>query len=256
MERMFHRSPRWNDDEISDLLLADDKGRDLVIRGMSLVLYPNDAGDLELINLSAPAVRALRRHEPRTVAERIDYVRACTAAGQAFCLDQALAVAHDPAAADLAELVTHLRYGAETVHSLGEVLTCIGYLGKMSYQEDADDRSEEAHDFLRSFVTTDHDRTVERGRLLGLAILGDWSPLLSNLRSGDRPMHRGARNAIGLWRSGPFTPGWGRDDESVAERIGRWLARTDLDLEPDVRSTLGEIKMLVERRLGRIILPV
>jgi hypothetical protein len=103
-------------------------------------------------------------------------------------------------------------------------------------------------------VTSSNDPTIERGRLLGLAILGDWLPLIDGLIPGDRPMLRAARNAIALWRPGPFSAKWGPDDEAVARDLGERLDRTDEVLAPDVRATLAEIKTLVERRLGRIVL--
>jgi hypothetical protein len=254
LERVFLESERWSDREVSNVVLTDAAGRDLVLRGLSLVLYPNDARQRPPITLTPPAEQAILGYQPETAADRVALVRACTSAGLVDGLELALAAAEDPETATLTGLSTHLRYGAETVWQLGEVLTCIGYLGRQAHEADDVERSGRATSFLRAFDTSGQDRTVERGRLLGLALLGDWHPLLGALWPGDRPMHRAARNAVLVWRPGPFTPEWGRDDEAVARHIGDRLAREGSTLAPDVRSNLAEIKGLVERQLGSVVL--
>jgi hypothetical protein len=254
LERVFLESERWSDREVSNVVLTDDAGRDLVLRGLSLVLYPNDARERPRITLTAPAAAAILRDHPRMATDRVTLVRACTSAGLVDGLELALEATGDPETATLTGLSTHPRYGAETVWQLGEVLTCVGYLGRQAHEAGDVERSGRATSLLRAFDSNGQDRTVERGRLLGLALLGDWHPLLGALWSGDRPMHQAARNAVLLWRPGPFTPEWGRDDEAVARHIGDRLAREGSALAPDVRSTLAEIKGLVERRLGSVVL--
>ena len=123
LERVFHFSPRWYDDEVSQLLTSGHDGRDLMIQGLSLMLYLSDAHELPPIVLSPEALTALREYEPRTAADRITYIRACTAVGLASALDLAVEAARDPQTATLTSLTTHPRYGAETVNCLGDVLT-------------------------------------------------------------------------------------------------------------------------------------
>ncbi|HEX6873392.1 MAG TPA: hypothetical protein VF163_20025, partial [Micromonosporaceae bacterium] len=255
LERVFAQSPRWSDAEVSQVAVSGDAGCELVRQGLSLVLYANDARTLTPVTLTPKAAEALLERRPVDPADRVTLVRAGTTAGLVEVLPEAFVAASDPGTAQLHHLPCHPKYGVETVNRLGEMLTCIGYLARLAHQRGAVDQGERAHSFLQAFDTSGLDRTVERGRLLGLAVLGDWSPLLRALWSGDRPMHRAARNAVLAWRSGPFTPGWGSDDLSVARHLGERLAGNDPALAPDVRSTLAEIKTLVERRIGRIILP-
>ena len=211
-----------------------------------------DASELTPMVLTPAATAALSRYVPQTPAERVAYIRACTLVGLASALDLAVTAAQDPQIATLQSLTTDPEYGAEMVSCLGDVLACIGYLARACGQGD-EAQAEDAHEFLRMFDTTGRDRTAERGRLIGLAILGDWSPLLRALWEDDQPLHRAARNAVSLWRPGPFTPVWARDDRAVAERIGKRM--TAHDIPPDVRSTLARVKAQVERRLGQIIVP-
>ncbi|WP_460493011.1 hypothetical protein [Dactylosporangium cerinum] len=146
-------------------------------------------------------------------------------------------------------------YGGEAYLLGCKILTCIGFLGRVAYDEDERVLAERAHSCLVA-LGPQEERTLERGRLIGLAILGDWVGLLSGLRSGDRRMLAAAMNAIRIWHDGaPYTPAWATDLEAVGTWIINHLASDDESLAPDVRSTLSEIKDWIEQQIGRNIAP-
>ena len=255
LERLFFDSHRWTAAEIADTVLASDEGRELVLHGFSMILYVHDGRRPQHPDLVPDAVDMLERYEPTSLAERLRYVKAGTAAGLVSALGPAREVALEPAAAEAMVTTTNRRYGFERVAALGEVLACIGYLGRRAFDTGHQPASQAAYEFLDGYPTAGRHATVERGRLVGLAVLGDWSPLLSALWTGDRPMHRAARNAVDLWTPGPYTPNWGTEPEDIATWIGARVHAEGTRLPPDVRSTLCETKALIERNLGHIILP-
>ena len=53
LERLFHPAPTWTDAEAEATLHSGDQGRELVIRGLSLSIYTNDARELEPRRLSS-----------------------------------------------------------------------------------------------------------------------------------------------------------------------------------------------------------
>lgn len=146
-------------------------------------------------------------------------------------------------------------YGVEKALRGCEIFSYIGFLGRIAYDEGERALAERAHSFLVAPGPQKH-HTMERGRLIGLAILGDWVGLLSGLRAGDRRMLAAARNAIEVWHEGaPYTPAWATDLEAVGIWIIGRLAGDDGSLAPDVRSALGEIKNWIEQQIGRNVTP-
>jgi hypothetical protein len=97
-----------------------------------------------------------------------------------------------------------------------------------AHNNGATSASQRAYDMLRSFDTRDHHPTVERGRLIGLAVLGDWPPILTGLTAGDPRLHTAAHNAIDLWTPGPYTPSWGREPAEIAGWIAARLSDPQL----------------------------
>jgi len=255
LERLFFDSHRWTSAEIADTVLASDEGRELVLHGFSMILYVHDGRRPQHPDLVPDAVDMLERYEPTSFAERLRYVKAGTAAGLVSTLGPARELALDPDAAEAMVTTANRRYGFGQVAALGEVLACIGYLGRRAFDTGHHPASQAAYEFLDGYSTAGQHATVERGRLVGLAVLGDWSPLLSALWTGDRPMHRAARNAVDLWTPGPYTPNWGTEPEDIATWIGARVRAEGARLAPDVRSTLCETKALIERNLGHIIVP-
>ena len=146
-------------------------------------------------------------------------------------------------------------YGAEETLRGCEILTYIGFLGRIAHDEGERALAQRAYSFLLELGAQRH-HTMERSRLVALAILGDWVPLLSGLRTGDRRMLAAAGNAIQIWHEGaPYTPAWATDLEAVGIWIVRRLTGDDGSLAPDVRSALGEIKDWIEQQIGRNIAP-
>lgn len=104
---------------------------------------------------------------------------------------------------------------------------------------DADADAEDASTINRSILV---------GLITGLAYLGEWKPILKNLRAGERWVHIAALNAFEFWVPGPLAARPSEEYQEAAIWITRHLEKDDL--APEVRSTLYEIKARLERKLG------
>jgi len=254
LETAWFRSPPWDSSDYGSTLLAGGDQTYLALLRLAWSTFPLDARQLRTLELGEDALAVIDGYQPVTATDRVVHIRACAAAGLLTGLEHAYNAARDPEIAEVTHTYRHRRHGQSQVSALGEVLTCIGYLGRTA-ADLGHPAGREAHAFLAGFNTTGHHSTVERGRLLGLAILGDWVSILSALIPGDQHLHRAARNAVEIWAPGPETPNWGVEPDVVARWIGTRLAADQRLLAPAVRSILSEIKAQIERSLGRIVPP-
>ena len=140
------------------------------------------------------------------------------------------------------------RFGEFTETDVGFVLRAIGYLARVARDEKLADLSASAVAYLRHRNDRLHARSdagERAGCATGLGFVGQWEPLLSSLRRGERWLHVAAKNVVRLQIS---------QDVANLVLVGTWIARR-LEvpgLGPDVRSTLLEIKTELERRCGRL----
>ena len=247
------------DDFASELLLSDEEGLRLATFGLNTncwqdgteppdpVLTTEARNHLLAYLTSIPVTEIVDRDRPKIFAE-------CARERMVHTIPLIIEAARSGALK--AEIVrSNSKYGVEKAPRGCDLFTCIGFLGRIAYDEDERALAERAHSFLVALGPQKH-HIMERARLIGLAILGDWVGLLSGLRTGDRRMLAAARNAIEVWHEGaPYTPAWATDLEAVGIWIVRRLAGDDGSLAPDVRSALGEIKNWIEQQIGRNITP-
>nr|WP_225955249.1 hypothetical protein [Kibdelosporangium phytohabitans] len=139
-----------------------------------------------------------------------------------------------PGLAGPATRVGSARHGVIEHTELGDALAVAGYLSTLELE------SVETRELLRNFPTADAHPSVEIGRLIGLAYIGEWQPLLTH-----SPTHPAARNAIGLWAHTPPLA------------IAEWLAarmRTP-GLLREHRWALADLTAEAELRAGVVVAP-
>jgi len=209
------------------------------------------AGESRHVDLTVAACERIEGYEPTATPWISRYVRTCVTAhlwehGLRYVLlhlrypAQDLAAIHESADDE---------FLLEDRSEMGMVLASVGYLGLAAHEDGNPRLARMAWHYLKDLRTDGLDPTSRRGLGVGLAVLGDFDLLLEDLPSGDPRWHQAAINAIRWWAGGPYParkiP---QVDKEIAERI---LQRLDEpDLAPDVRSTLCEIKELLEQRLG------
>lgn len=124
------------------------------------------------------------------------------------------------------------RFGVIAQAPLADALAITGYLARRADDEDA-------HRVLREFDPRGHHESVGLGRLIGLAYLGDWQPLVAALPVSAR--HRAAaRNALELWAPGPRTPAEVREPVGAAAWIATLLEAAEAGTP--ARWALGELR--------------
>jgi hypothetical protein len=148
-----------------------------------------------------------------------------------------------------------LRYGAVEMPILAQIVTLVGYLARFSYDAGDSATAQLAHEYLTGLDTTGLHPSVERSRLVALGVLGDWLRILSRLEFGDPPLYVAAANTVKHWVPGPFTPSGYEDPDRIAEWVAAELSRRDANDNPDIRSTLADIKEGLEQQIGRYVIP-
>ena len=209
-----------------------------------------DAGDPQSFRLPEAAHKALLARAPSTALPA--FLGACVKAGAGTpeLLRSACAAARQVDAEWPVQLMSSTEYGSVEQSALADLLARIGFLARHARITGDHEGAAAAHALLidpglgtegvrtESLRTESGHPSVERGRLAGLAALGDWVPVLTGLRGADKLLHEIARNAV-LHR--PREP---------AADVGRWLdARLAVaDLEPAVRETLASVREMVRRQ--------
>lgn len=98
------------------------------------------------------------------------------------------------------------RYGLIEQAEAADVLAVLGYLARMAHEADAmPGEVVAAHRLLTEFEVGGRHASVAAGRLIGLAYLGDWTPILRADLSTPRKADA-AHHAIERWLPGPATP--------------------------------------------------
>jgi hypothetical protein len=198
-------------------------------------------------HLAARATELAERSD--STIDDLRFVVACAAVQLVDAIPLALRLVSSSPTVVRLRTTSSRRYGLRRASLGADLLACLGYLGRAAYEQGQERLGELAYTTLTSAAMDGDDPSTEGGRLVGLAVLGDWRPLLTGLPTQEPRLHTAARNAITLWRPGPCTPGAARD----LDQVGHWLVgrlAAGGTLATDVRSTLEEIKELVERQLG------
>jgi Ternary complex associated domain 9 len=126
-----------------------------------------------------------------------------------------------------------------------ELLAAAGYLARTAAPSEAI----RVHQWLAA-LDTGPDRTdVAVGRLIGLAYLGDWLPLLAAVPGGPPRLSAIAHNTVAHWLPGPCPSARGAGPGEVADWIGRRLTADDLG--PEARSSLFDLRRRAELRAER-----
>ncbi|MBE1487566.1 hypothetical protein [Plantactinospora soyae] len=214
-----------------------------------------DAGEVDAFRLPAAASAALLAHAPAEDAHTAlpAFLGACVKAGVGTpeLLRSACTTVGREELEWPVQVMSSTAYGTLEQSMLADVLARIGFLGWRAYQSGDRDGAVTAYGLLTGLRTAGAHPSVERGRLAGLAVLGDWPAVLTRL-DGDHPvLHEIALNAVRHWSVGPFTPNGYREDADVAHWLAVQLARDDQ--EPAVRDTLWAIKAVVEQRSSRYV---
>jgi len=140
------------------------------------------------------------------------------------------------------------RFGVVTRAPLGDALAIAGYLARRTGDGDprtgpqtdartgpvtdtrtdagTDTGTAAVHRLLREFDPRGRHASVQTGRLIGLAYLGDWQPLIAAFPLTGQG-RTAARNALELWTPGPHTAPGGGAPSQVAAWIATLLEESD-----------------------------
>jgi hypothetical protein len=142
------------------------------------------------------------------------------------------------------------QYGVLEVALASHAVSAIGYLGRV-LAENGRGGALEACRLLHDMDTADLHPSVERARLVGLGLLGDWQNILERLTPDDPVLRDAAENIVAHWVPGPFTP----SDQGPVE-IARWIDQRlleEAEIDPLVRSALEHVKAGLESRVGHYV---
>jgi len=130
------------------------------------------------------------------------------------------------------------------VSPAADLLAACGYLARTA----TGDRQEQVHRWLTRHDTRAAHPSVETGRLIGLAYLGDWRPLMDAVADGRPRCRELARNTLDHWLPGPCSA-----DDGSPEDVARWITRrlAGPRLPAEVRSDLHTLRRQAEQHAGR-----
>ncbi|MDW5327504.1 hypothetical protein [Plantactinospora sp. KLBMP9567] len=246
-----------------DLLLAarDDDGVRWDDESVAAVLWLNadvaggallDAGKVVVFPALAEAEAALLARAPAEEAytDLPAFLGACVKAdvNSPVVLESACATVARVGPDWPVQVMSSTAYGSFEQSMLADVLARIGFLARRAHDAGDRDSALDAYALLTGVRTAGLHPSVERGRLVGLAVLGDWPAVLTRLGGDDPVLHSIARNAVEIWSPGPFTPNGYREHIDIARWLAARLHRGGC--EPAVRDTLLAVKGAVERQLG------
>ncbi|MFJ7218663.1 hypothetical protein [Amycolatopsis sp. NPDC098790] len=223
-----------------DILLSD--RIEVAVDELTKYALPLDGRGPEELRLSATAHDFVRTENGSDIGDR---ALAIAAAGLTEELPQVLQIAQNHEFVTVIETVSTGRYGIVEVAPLARVLAALGGLAAKSGEPGT------THHFLNSLDTTGLHPSVEGGRLVGLARLGDWEPLLLAAPGDGGPLDTASREAVTSWIPAPCTPAGLRGPASVALRLLALL--NEPGVMPGRRSLLQELITKAEIANGQVL---
>ncbi|MBE8520800.1 hypothetical protein ILP97_25500 [Amycolatopsis sp. H6(2020)] len=224
---------------------------------LDLLLAEGADGALEELARYAPCWDGVFRPGPRIGAaarefvlgkrqdDDIEWALAVAAAGLTETLSQVVEIAGNRRIATGVETLSTGRYGIVEMALHARVLAALSSLARESGEPD------DAYRVLNEFDTSALHPSVEAGRVVGLAHLGDWEPLLQMAPGDGAPLDSAAHQAIRRWTPGPCTPAGLRDPGDVAARLLQLLAEPGIS--PERRSLLEELIFAAEQSSGTLL---
>ncbi|MEU3249539.1 hypothetical protein [Streptomyces sp. NPDC006997] len=245
-------------DVLTALLEQDDEdGHQLALDYMSGMDFLLTAvGRPEPLTLSPGARARVLAYQPdspaASPADVLRFVQAVAYAGMTEALPFVEAVAGSEEAAGTLVTFGHSHHGVVELALSAHAVTAVGWFGRLAGERRRPDALRQAHTWLRQLDTRGGHPSVERARLVGLGLLGDWLPVLRGLEPGDPVLHEAATAVVLHWLPVPWRTSPPDDPRSVAAWLTERLASGEVT-SGEVKDVLAGMVTALSRRLGRYL---
>ncbi|MFB7651598.1 MULTISPECIES: hypothetical protein [unclassified Streptomyces] len=255
-------------DVLAALLEHDDEeGHRLAMDHMSGMDFLLTAvGRPERLTLSQEALTRVLAHRPAgwddaaaaggeaaaSPAEVLRFVQAVAYAGVVEARPFVEDVARSEWAARTLVTYGHSHHGIVELALAAHAVTAVGWFGRLAGEGQRLRAMREARSWLRQLDTRGHHPSLERARLVGLGLLGDWLPILHGLTPADPILHEAATEVVLHWLPVPWDTSPPGDARTTAAWITDRLASGEVT-STEVRDVLTGMATALSRRLGRYI---
>ncbi|MFI8306662.1 hypothetical protein ACIF80_25145 [Streptomyces sp. NPDC085927] len=185
-------------------------------------------------------------------AEVLRFVQAVAYAGVLEAGPFVEAVARSERAARALVTFGHSHHGVVELALAAHAVTAVGWFGRLAGERQRLGAMREARSWLRQMDTRGHHPSLERARLVGLGLLGDWLPVLHGLTPEDPILHEAATEVVLHWLPVPWDTSPPGDAQSTAVWITDRLASGEVT-STEVKDVLTGMVTALSRRLGRYI---
>ncbi|MFD0317555.1 hypothetical protein [Streptomyces flavalbus] len=247
------------DHEVLAALLEhdDEDGHQLALDHMSGMDFLLTAvGRPEPLTLTPGARARVLAYQPdasaASPADVLRFVQAVAYAGITEAEPFVAAVARSEEAARTLVTFGHSHHGVVELALSAHAVTAVGWFGRLAGERRQPDVMRRAHSWLRQLDTRGRHPSVERARLVGLGLLGDWLPVLRGLEPGDPVLHEAATAVVLHWLPVPWETSPPDDPRSVAAWLTERLASGEVT-SGEVKDVLAGMVTALSRRLGRYI---
>lgn len=246
------------DDEESHRLAMDH------MSGMDFLLTA--VGRPERLMLSQEALARVLAHGPvdwdssaatggaasNSPAEVLRFVQAVAYAGVVEAGPFVETVARSKSAARTMVTFGHSHHGIVELALAAHAVTAVGWFGRLAGERQQLKAMREARSWLQQLDTRGDHPSLERARLVGLGLLGDWLPILHGLTPADPILHEAATEVVLHWLPVPWDTSPPGDARTTAAWITDRLASGEVT-STEVRDVLTGMATALSRRLGRYI---
>ncbi|WTW98862.1 hypothetical protein OG216_38430 [Streptomycetaceae bacterium NBC_01309] len=191
--------------------------------------------------------------EPASAAEVFRHVQAVSYAGLTQAAEFVAAVGGSDEAARTLVRYAHSDHGVLDVALAAHAVTAVGWFGRLAGEQGDPDAVRKARAWLRRRETRGSHPSLARARLVGLALLGEWRPLLLALGPGDAVLREAAAQSVRYWLPAPWQTGPPGELRTVADWVAGRLASgevTDNEARETLAGILGELSRRLERLVG------
>jgi hypothetical protein len=228
-------------EDLEALLCGDGDEPDLAIFGLASNAFLLDASEGPDYRFGRRArERFLDRQPGLDVPDAYRYVQAAATAGVREVARFARELARQPGWGVAPFPLATGSLGVIMYTELAGTLAAVGHLARIAERQGDRDEAIAAAELLSGFDDTRFHHSVRLGRLVGLAYLGEWRPILESYDGADPVAHRIAEHAISLWCPEPG---------AAVEWIETHLKVADPPA--DVRFTLEQWRRVCLRRVAR-----